>query len=163
MDLLEQYIKGVRKSLFRFEGLQDYSAEDGNKVVRDFLKTGDIGPKASESDWWKWIKELNDLAIKTQRVRMVVEPLTDYTRWELAALKEASEYTGDEIRVIKKEKIASGIQDFWLIDDTFPFLMYYGNRGKYIKSKLSGTRVDHFIHLKNFLLDNSVSIKDFLL
>jgi hypothetical protein len=163
MDLLEKYLRNAKKSLFRYEALQDYSAEDGTKLVRDFLKTGDIGPKASESEWWNWIKKLNDSGITTKRVRMVTEPMTDYTKWELSALKEASEYSGDEIRVIGKEDLSLVVQDFWLIDDTFPFLMYYGNKGKYIKSKLSGTRIDHFIDLKNYLLKNSVSINDFLL
>ena len=163
MEPIWNYIKNCKKSLFRFEGLQDYSTEDGDELVKFFIETGVLKEHPNDSDeWWKDIKDKNKRGIITQRVRLVKKPLTDYTKMELVYLKEARKYSGDDIRAIEEndfEKIApNGLKDFYIIDDQYVFEMEYGLKGKYLKSKMiSNDKVDKYLDLKKKLFEYAKS------
>ncbi len=161
MELIWHSIKNSTTSLFRFEGLQDYSGEDGMETVRAFIDTGVLIEHPRDTLWWREMKVRNEQDITTQRVRLVTEPLTDYTKWELAYLKEAKEYSGDDIRIITEKeffKITSEeIPDFWLIDNEYVFLMHYGKSGKYLHSE-QVTNIDKYLTLKTELMEASVPL-----
>jgi hypothetical protein len=166
MEPIWQYIENCKKSLFRFEGLQDYSAEDSDKWVENFLTTGKLAEIPNDNnEWWRKMKQRNESGIVTQRVRLVTEPLTDYTKMELAYLKEAKRYSSDDIRIIKeedfKEIAPSGFKDFWMIDDLHVFVMEYGPKGKYLGSKMvEEQEVGKYLDLKEKLLERSSRIED---
>ena len=84
MRLLNQYIKNCEQSLFRYEGLQDYSAEDSKEFVEKYISTGELTFFPNDSEWWKDIKQKNQQGVVTQRVRLITYPITDYTKAELA-------------------------------------------------------------------------------
>jgi hypothetical protein len=162
MDQLDQYLKGAKKSIFRYEGLQDYSAEDGEESVREYVATGKLPFKPEETEWWQDIKDKNENGVKTCRVRFVEEPLTEYTKMELACHRKSAAYSGEDIRIITSELSAGSeknLKDFYLIDDSFLFLMDYGPKGKYIGSILvKDERVKKFIEYKNELISQSTSL-----
>ena len=162
MEPIWEYIKNCKNSLFRFEGLQDYSEEDGAKWVEIFTTTGKLAELPDErNEWWKEMKERNEKGLLTQRVRLVTKPMTDYTKMELAYLKEAKKYSGDDIRIIDEksfnELMPNGLKDFWIIDDTYVFLMEYSPKGKYLKSQLVED-VKEYVRLKDRLLEASFPI-----
>jgi hypothetical protein len=136
MDKLWSTIEISNKSLFRFEGLQDYSAEDGQDKVQHFLNTGLLLEYPGTSDWWKEMKKRNDIGIITKRVRLVVEPVTDYTKWELAYLKEAKKYSGDDIKLPKKEtwRCVSKITLKGLVDTEVIIMIMFKNYLDYIRN-----------------------------
>lgn len=156
-----EHIDNTKTSLFRFEGLQDYSEEDGDNWVRIFNTTGKLIELPGDHDkWWRGIKEKNQRGIITQRVRLVTEPLTDYTKAELAYLKEAAKYSGDDIRIIDEKSFKqispSSLSDFWLVDDLYVFVMSYDQKGKYLSSQMVDTsEVDNYVNLKRSLLTTS--------
>lgn len=157
-------IENAKVSLFRYEGLQDYSGEDGNDSVETFRKTGTLLELPNDSnEWWRRMKERNERGLITQRVRLVVSPLNDYTNMELAYLKKASQYSGDDIRIIEENVFAQmnlpELSDFWMIDEKYVFRMEYGHNGKYLSSELAGDgEVQEYIDIKNKLLHLSVKI-----
>lgn len=156
----EEYIKNAKKSLFRFEGLQDYSAEDGDEVVKIFIDTGKLAELPNTNKWWLEMKKKNKLGMITQRVRLVTKPITDYTKTELAYLKEASKYSGDDIRIIEENDLKQiaplGIKDYWLVDNKYVLEMNYGPKGKYISYNLiEDSKIRTFIDLKTKLLEKS--------
>src|ERR1035437_10601129 len=121
MAIYEQYLEKSTKSVFRFEGLQDYSAEDGEESVRNFIESGKLPFISSETDWWHGIKRKNESGVRTYRVRLVALPLNDYTKMELALHRMSAEYSGEDIRIIGQKKfdevIGKHVADFYLIDD----------------------------------------------
>ncbi len=158
-----QYIENSQKSLFRFEGLQDYSAEDGASWVEKYQTTGKLTELPADHEWWKKMKERNERGMITQRVRLVLRPLNDYTTTELAYLEEAARYSGDDIRIIEQENFericAAGLKDFWMIDDQYVFLMEYGPKGKYLGSEIiKENEVNAYLILKDKLLAASKKI-----
>lgn len=162
MEQIWESIRNCEKSLFRFEGLQDYSAEDGEAIVRHFIQTGTLKEIPNEENaWWSAMKVRNEKGILTQRVRLVLEPRTDYLNMELEYLRRAKEYSGDDIRIINEIDLyniaPSGLEDFYIIDDTKIFIMKYGPKGKYIHSRVSGD-VIQYSKLKEKLLQSSLPI-----
>lgn len=162
MEPLWDAITNCQKYLFRFEGLQDYSAEDSDDAVDYFVKTGNLKsiPDANNK-WWSDMKLRNENGIVTQRVRLVIEPTTDYTKMELEYLKQAKEYSGDDIRIIKevdfREVVSNDVSDFYLIDDQKLFIMNYGPKGKYLNS-IESDNIDGYIELKEQLLQISIPL-----
>lgn len=155
----------AKNQIFRLEKLQDYSGEDGDQVVKDFLKTGDIAFD-EEDPWWNNIKTLNDKGITTQRVRLLLEPLTNYTKMELCYLEKACAYSKDKLITIRENEYQKidkedAYRDFWLIDDTYLFIGNYTEKGKLINWDFheghESTFVKNYTAFKNKLL-NSVSI-----
>ena len=162
MESIWETIQRCKKSLFRFEGLQDYSAEDGEEALEFFIRNGILKEVPDwNNEWWKEMKARNDQGVVTQRVRLVIEPVTDYTKMELEYLKKAKEYSGDDIRVIYEDnfvKIApNGLHDFYLVDDERLFLMQYGPKGKYISSYESD-EIQEYLNLKELLLRVSIPL-----
>jgi hypothetical protein len=161
MDLLWKTIEVSDKALFRFEYLQDYSAEDGNDTVKYFIQTGFLREHPETSPWWSQIKRRNDSGMSTARVRMVTEPMSDYTKMELAYLMEAKKYSGEDIRIITEECFQkldlSDVKDFYLVDNSQVFIMKYGEKGKYLGSELVDG-LDKYLNAKDRLLGNSLPL-----
>lgn len=160
MEPLWQSIDNCKQSLFRFEGLQDYSAEDSDQWVETFITTGKLAELPGDNNpWWKKMKERSEKGIITQRVRLVTEPVTDYTKMELAYLKEAKKYSGDDIRTITetdfKKIVPTGSPDFYVVDEAV-FVMNYGPKGKHLGSTLlTGAEANKYLNLKEKLLEAS--------
>ena len=162
MEPLWEAIENCQKSLFRFEGLQDYSAEDGEDTVNYFVKTGQLKKfPDTNNKWWSDIKLKNESGVVTQRVRLVTEPMTDYTRMELEYLKVAKNYSGDDIRIIQEENFLSisivGTSDFYIIDESRLFFMNYGLEGKYLNS-VESDEVIKYVRLKDLLIQSSLPL-----
>jgi hypothetical protein len=162
MDQLDKYIEKASKSIFRYEGLQDYSAEDGEDFAKNYLKTKQLTFQPKDNEWWRDIKEKNGKGIKTCRVRLVTKLLTDYTQAELAHLEAAAAYSGEDIRIIKEDDmkdIWKDPKDYYLVDDKYLFLMDYGPKGKYLGSILvEGDEVKRYADIKNTLIEASTPI-----
>jgi hypothetical protein len=156
MDPLWPAIHNAASSVFRFEGLQDYSAEDSEQAVEHFITTGQLRSVPDDTnDWWRNIKVRRQGGLQTARVRLVLEPVTNYTKMELAYLRLARDYSGEDIRLISElglRKIAlGGLPDFYLIDDQMVYVMQYGPKGKYLGSR-EEYAVDLYIKIKEQLL-----------
>ena len=162
MDYLWPAIEKAKVSLFRFEGLQDYSGEDGDEAVSYFLKTGQLlTVPDNTNDWWRNMKARRERGVVTSRVRLVSEPLTDYTKMELAYLQKAKAYSGDDVRTITLTEyckiVPKDLPDFYLIDDQVVFTMQYGPLGTYLGSTQIDT-VSQYRDIKDALMARSVPL-----
>lgn len=146
MDLMD-YLNSATKSLFRFEALQVYEVE------------GDTLDDSGMKEWWDFIESKTKSGVVMERVRLVIEPLTDYTMKELEIHKKSAEH-GDDISIIKENIFTTldiPIKDFWLIDDDTVLIMNYDEAGKYLGFS-SDENIDEYIQIKQKLLRNSTSI-----
>jgi hypothetical protein len=124
--------------VFRLETLQDYGDPGEAERVAAFHRD-DPRPERSirTSPWLARIAATTLAGKRWQRVRVVEEPLTGYTRYELAGYVE-SQAAGEEIRIARPEAspaLATLRRDFWMFDagtsDEFALLMNYGRGGEY--------------------------------
>lgn len=131
MDLMA-YLSAAKRSLFRYEYLQDFSAVD-KEGFEEWQRSGSI-EEAKLDEWIAFLEKKHKEGVTTQRVRRVVLPLNAYTRYELAVHRIIAQY-GDDIRVVTDDAItslAAPAFDFWLIDETIALKMLYGERGVFL-------------------------------
>jgi hypothetical protein len=118
-----------RSSAFRLEQLQVYNVPSEVEALAAWRKDGSVGPNEA---WCRTIRAARSRGASMRRVRLVVEPLSDYTRWELAVMRWSVE-AGEDIRVL----VAGGLgewpsgPDYWLFDDEIGVLMAYDDAGRF--------------------------------
>ena len=116
---------GFARSAFRLETLQHYTAADEADAFARFRAGQD--PEVDLS-WWLGLVAGHHAAGRSMvRVRVVIEPPTDYTRFELAHFPMMVD-AGDDIRIIATTEdtwpAALPRHDFWIFDDDVWFLEY---------------------------------------
>jgi hypothetical protein len=134
--------------VFRFESLQKYEVEDEDM--------SDEGMR----EWWDFIIQKSGEGTLMQRVRLVIEPLTDYTRTELEIHKKSKD-AGDDIRIIKGDifnTLNINQEDFWLIDNKIVLKMNYSIHGEYTGFEVIESNIDKYLETKNLLIKNSISL-----
>ena len=119
-------------TVFRWEALQHYDvAADEPSLVA--FREGTPRPERSvrTSPWLARIATSTIAGKAWQRVRHVVEPLSEYLRWEFLAYVE-SQSAGEQITVHTSPDTPAG-PDFWLFDgesaDQRAILMHYDAAG----------------------------------
>src|SRR5436305_11475253 len=124
---------GFTRSAFRLEGLQHYTDPGEQAVFERFCAGEDPGVDLS---WWLGLARGHTAAGRSMsRVRVVVEPPSDYTRFELAHFPQMVE-AGDKISVIA---VAPGTwppgvprHDFWLFDEHDVWILRYDDAGTFV-------------------------------
>ncbi|MEN9338081.1 MAG: hypothetical protein RIQ41_395 [Candidatus Parcubacteria bacterium] len=147
MDLY-QYLQSSKVSLFRFEALQEYKVE-GDGIDDEGMK-----------EWWNFIESKTKSGITMQRVRLIIEPLTEYTKSELVVHKKSKTF-GDTIKIVKEEVFNTlniKQEDFWLIDEKVVLKMKYSTDGEYLGFDIVENDTDFYIKTKNLLLKNSTNL-----
>ncbi len=145
MELFE-YLKSANKSLFRFESLQEYEVE-GEDMSDEGMK-----------EWWNFIIQKTQEGILMQRVRLVVEPLTEYTKNELEVHKK-SKGIGDDIRIMKGDSFNTlniKQEDFWLVDNKIVLRMNYSISGEYKGFDVIEENIEEYTETKDRLIKNSI-------
>lgn len=130
---IDPYFDRFTSTVFRLETLQDYTAPGEAEAIAAFRRGDPLPERSVRTEPW-----LARIAVSTvaegkqwQRVRVVEEPLTDYTQYELAAYVE-SQAAGEEIRIARSAPLR---RDFWLFDAGLPgecaLLMHYSPAGEW--------------------------------
>lgn len=114
VDLVLSY----RHTAFRLETRDRYQVEEETEPLRRFLAgTPDYSWNA---DWAAMIRRRTAAGQRMERVRVVTEPHSDYTRF-LLDLARVNAAAGEDIRYLPRHLAASldlPDYDFWLIDST---------------------------------------------
>jgi hypothetical protein len=131
--------ENVQRSWFRLETLQVYSVEYERDEYDRFIATGRLDRPVN--DWQKMITRHTEAGRTLQRVHIVVEPLSNYLRYEVAAY-QLNDHAGEDIRLIPvsanswPEGLPTG-RDFWLFDDREVWDMHYDPEGRFLKATRS--------------------------
>lgn len=127
--------ESFEQSGYRLEGLQTYTSPPEAEPFERFLAGKPLGV---EPTWWIGIVTGHkEAGTSMSRVRIVREPLTDYTRFEFAVYPMMAA-AGEDIRVI----VANGDEptlpdhDYWLFDDTDLWMMEYEGAGVFVGARL---------------------------
>jgi len=118
-----------RSSAFRLEQLQAYDVPAEVGALDAWRRDGTVGP---HEPWCRTVRAARDRGAVMRRVRVVVEPLSEYVRWELAVMRWSVE-AGEDIRVLPAARLGEwpAGPDFWLFDDRVGVRMAYDADGRF--------------------------------
>jgi hypothetical protein len=158
-------LTGFTRSAFRLEALQHYTAPDEQEAFARFCAGQDAEINLS---WWTELARSHTTAGRTMsRVRIIIEPPSDYTRFELVAYPTMAA-AGDDIRIIAVSPGAwpAGIphEDFWLFDDRDVWVMRYAADGTFLRAELLDDRraiLDH-LRWRDAALAQAIPVADYL-
>ncbi|WP_280393274.1 DUF6879 family protein [Nocardia wallacei] len=110
----------VKHRAFHLETRDDYlSASESESLTRFRAdESADVGGEWF-SNWSNLIRDTTGRGVAVQRVRIVTEPHTLYTRY-LLALAKHNTAAGEDIRYLPRHQARpadSRSEDFWVIDD----------------------------------------------
>lgn len=124
----DDLVLGFKHTAFRLEIRDRYNEPSEAEVLRQFLTSG----KLDESYMADWVAELGpriSAGQRMERVRVVSEPHTDYTRFGLAVAADNIE-AGEDICYLPRHRAAEldlPDHDFWLVDSTTLLLLRFGD------------------------------------
>ncbi|PZS35776.1 MAG: hypothetical protein DLM59_02380 [Pseudonocardiales bacterium] len=154
-----------RQSAYRLETLQTYAEPEEAEAVARFLATGEA---RLDTSWWEsLIRRQRDAGRTATRVRVLVEPFSDYTRFETLCFLRFVE-AGEDIRVIPTtaENWPPGIpsRDYWLFDDRDVWAMHYSEAGPFVRAELLDDPAVIAEHLRwrDVALAQAVPLRDYL-
>ncbi|MGH3778874.1 MAG: DUF6879 family protein [Pseudonocardiaceae bacterium] len=155
-------------STFRLECLQTYAVSAEDARLRAF-REGLARPERSvrTSPWLQRIAATTVAGKSWTRVRLVRQPLTEYTRYELIGFVE-SQAAGEQIRVVDLDahpELGGLGPDFWLFDasepDGFAIIMRYDTAGAVLGSERT-TDVGWCRGQRDAAIARSVSLAEYL-
>lgn len=163
----EQMFRGVRSSWFRLETLQAYDVHYEAEEFASFQHTGTVDMTAGP--WQHMISDHVAHGRRLQRVHVVVEPVSDYLRYELAVYARNAA-AGEDIRLIPVAKRNWPEQvpeqdDFWLLDDRDVWAMRYDSTGAFLTAEHldDPSAVERARSIRDWTLDNSIPLADYRL
>ncbi|MFI1917662.1 DUF6879 family protein [Nocardia sp. NPDC020380] len=115
----EQLFRNCRRRAFHLEVQDSYAVEDEAEALAKFLETGEFEYDPEWQHWDDLMREVTESGRLVQRVRVVTEPHTDYTRF-LYATTGSNIDSGEDIRWLPRHAIAPAeltTDDWWLFDD----------------------------------------------
>jgi len=128
---------GFTRSAFRLEALQHYTDPSEREAFARFCAGQD--PQVNLSWWTGMTRKQTGAGRSMSRVRVIVEPPSDYTRFELVAYPVMAA-AGDDIRIISVSPGTwpSGVphEDYWAFDDRDIWVMRYDDAGVFHRAEL---------------------------
>lgn len=125
---------------FRLETRQDYTVPAEQERIRAFragLSLPERSPRTSP--WLARIQATTQAGKRWRRVRLIAEPMTDYTRYQLAGYQESAA-AGEDIwicRLAAHRDLAALTRDFWLFDDQVAAFLRYDAEGRFTGAELN--------------------------
>jgi hypothetical protein len=136
----DQMLRGFDHTAFRLEVCQSYAMPYEDESFRRFLDDQDRVADDSMEEWLSLIRAARAAGKRMERVHVVIEPLTDYLRYELAWWYAANVTAGEEIRIIPSRhgQWPAGMpqHDFWLYDSSRVALLHYDPAGHLYRVEL---------------------------
>src|SRR5437879_1787448 len=118
------------KDAWRLEALDAYNVPGTTERMAEFAATGTV---AESPGWTKVITTALTRGARIGRVRLVGHPVSDYTRFEVAAYRN-NVAAGEDVRLVDRQWLDStwdAAPDFWMIDGRV-WLMHYTLVGEFL-------------------------------
>lgn len=122
-----EFVQGLQHTAFRLEVRDRYNEPGEVEPLRQFLAGESIGDWYD--DWLEMLRRRSADGQRMARVRVVTEPLTDYTRFGIF-LASLSVPAGEDIRYLPRHRakeVDLPDYDFWLIDSAKVGILRFGD------------------------------------
>lgn len=151
---------------YRLETLQHYAGDDEAGPLRQFLAGGDRPHDPGRDKWAARVRAAAATGKVMQRVHIVMEPLSDYVRYELewSYTPEA----GEDIRIIPAAAgdWPQGLprHDYWLFDSARLLRMHYDDNGRMTSAELDEdpAEISKARHWRDIALRVGVPLGDYM-
>ncbi|MGA5703685.1 DUF6879 family protein [Peterkaempfera bronchialis] len=124
-----------RETAYRLETLQAYDVSYERAEFDRFLSGEPRGRFPGIAEWADMVKQGVQEGKRFQRVHVVIEPLSDYVRFECAWAYRHNVAAGEDVRIIPVEKgeWPDGLprRDYWLFDSRVLVAMHYDPDGSF--------------------------------
>ncbi|MFG1793441.1 DUF6879 family protein [Nocardia sp. NPDC049149] len=117
-EQLDELFRSPWQRAFHLELQDTYTTSDEFEPLRQFL-ADEPEDTVWQQQWLDLIREITGSGKIVQRLRVVTEPHTDYTRWALS-VSPRNIAAGEEIRWLPRHTIDASLltaDDYWLFDD----------------------------------------------
>lgn len=135
-DEFDRFFEECRYTAFRLETLQVYDVGYEEEAFRRFLSDGEVATSTSHREWARIVGS----GRRFQRVHIVIEPLTDYLRFECVWAYRPSVEAGEDVHVLPVSEGAwpEGVPrfDYWLFDSERLVRMDYAPDGTMLTPEL---------------------------
>jgi hypothetical protein len=108
------------RTAFRLETRERYLDDEEREPVRRFLD-GEPPDDAWFMDWYDAVRQVTASGRRMERVRVVSEPHSGYTRFGIDLATRLNVPAGEDIRYLSREKaveLEMPEEDFWLLDSS---------------------------------------------
>jgi hypothetical protein len=126
-----------QQSAYRLERLDEYDAPETRERMRRW-RAGQPQGADIRAYWDAVVGDARRAGKSMRRVHWVSEPVTDYLRFEFDFYR-GSVAAGEEIRILPA-RLSTGVElpefDYWLFDDERAAVMYYGDRGAWLRTEI---------------------------
>jgi hypothetical protein len=115
------------RSAFRLETRERYVDEEEQEPLRRFL-AGEPSDDAWFMDWYKAVEQLVASGRRMERVRVVSEPHSDYTRFGIDLARRLNVPSGEDIRYLPRQRAMEldiPEEDFWLLDSGLVLIIHF--------------------------------------
>jgi hypothetical protein len=154
------------RSAFRVEARDQYDVAEEREELARFLAGKELPPGSPGSRAWLAFITANMSAGRVvERVRIVSEPLTDYTRYEFAAYRR-NIGAGEQIRVLPRSVLTDADQawaseDFWIFDDELVAVLHYDDVGRFVGAE-QAAELTPYLEAKRRSLTLAVDFEEFV-
>lgn len=135
-DEFDRFFEECRYTAFRLETLQAYDVGYEKEAFHRFLNGEDPTTSASHEEWTRIVGS----GRRFRRVHVVVEPLTDYLRFECARAYRSNVKAGEDVNILPvgEGSWPEGIPrfDYWLFDSHQLVRMNYAPDGTMLTPEL---------------------------
>jgi hypothetical protein len=131
-QLAQDFTSLFTRRVFRLEALDYYDAPNEREPLARFRAGEPVDP-AWREPWKKLVTEVRKSGRIMERVHIVSEPVSEYTRFSLLHGYPASVEAGEDVRIISRAAAAaSGLPtaDYWLFDDDLLAMLVYETDGR---------------------------------
>jgi hypothetical protein len=159
------HFQTFRREAFRYEGRQIYAISTEDEDFSAFMRGENYDHPTEETlEWCEEVKAGSAQGKRYIRVREIVRPLSDYTRFEIATGYRFFIEAGENIRVIFRDQAterAEQFEDFWLFDDSLCVVLQYAEDGSFLSTwRVKPESIEKFVRLKRKLLGASLHIRE---
>jgi hypothetical protein len=130
---LGKLFQSFRSSAFRLECLPSYAVTEDDESEAFRLWLAGEQPPDKEREWPKLVASAVAAGKSMQRVRLGLEPLSDYLRFEMDWGYPSNVAAGEDIRILDHELAGLLKVDFWLFDDATAVVLEYDDEGRFIR------------------------------
>ena len=176
IDEFSGMFKSFQSSAWRLELLSAYGVESEDAEFKAFVDGAPLPPLdkeslAGDSPWCKNIRAHVAAGRTMGRVHVLPEVLTPYLRYEIEWGYTYNNAAGDDTRLLPAANISkglhsllSGIQDFWLFDDSRVVLCEYDPRGSFCGARevTDSTKLDFFREVRDAAIADSIDFRTFM-
>ncbi|MCM4078288.1 DUF6879 family protein [Paractinoplanes hotanensis] len=165
MDELQRMLSKVKRTVFRLETLNSYSAPGEAEMLRTFNDGHPLPPRSPDTDpWLRMVADSVQAGRRWSRVHVLDRPLSDYLRFELLGY-QGNVLAGEDVRIADRadgpEALGVLRNDFWLLDDEVAVVMEYDGDGRRLSME-SISDVGGFVNQRDIAIENSVPLLDYI-